>query len=303
MNDNEKRLQWSASIIDAIPTIVLSITLLLIAIPLIVAFIEKSQTGVWPGWSGLGDYMSEPISVPIDPSGAEEFDVKFERSKTLWDWLDLMLIPAVISGGAIWIQRWVKKSSEERARKERELTREIEEIRFKENALQTYFDRMTSLLLENNLKSDPGEDERAIARARTLSLLQKLGTDGIRKAAVIHFLYETELITSESPIVRMDGADLSDVDLRGAYLESINLVDVSIERGKLQGANLSNSFLENAYLKEALLTGAVLDNSNLENAYFLDADVTGASLEGVNLKGTVIDEYQIKLARVQSDNE
>ena len=300
MGSNKTNSKWSSSILQSIPIIYLVCILLSATVPLIIATIEKSQTGAWPEWSGLGDYESNPISIPKDPSGNEEFVVQFERSKTLWDWLELLLIPAVISGGAIWLQRWAKQSSEENAQHERKLTREIEAIRSRESALQTYFDRMTDLLLDRNLRTKSNKDARAITRARTLSLLQKLKMDGIRKGSLILFLYETVLISGIKPVLSLHGADLNDVDLRGATLPDINFASVSIERGQFQGAHLENSTWTNAYLENTNFSGAFLNQANLEGAYLLGADFSGTDLQKSILKDTILSESEVELKSAYS---
>lgn len=281
---------------QALPAASLIILLLAVCIPVIIAGAEKAQSGFWPDWSGFGDYVSTPVSIPIDPSGQEEFLVEFQRSKTLWDWLDLLLFPAALSVAAIWLQRWSRLSSEERERQERQLTREIEAERFRESALQTYFDRMASLLLEMNLHKKSAKEARALARARTLSLLQQLEQDGIRKGALILFLYETDMITGKVPSLSLSGADLNGVELRGANLPNINLEGASLEGGQFQGAHLENAFLMNSYLAKANLTGAYLTRAKLEIAYMLEANLSGADLHGASLKDALVSEEVLKSA-------
>jgi uncharacterized protein YjbI with pentapeptide repeats len=281
---------------QALPAASLITLLLAVSIPVIIALVEKARSGLWPDWSGLGDYISAPVSIPIDPSGREEFIVEFQRSKTLWDWMDLLLFPAILSVGAIWLQRWSRLSSEQRARQERELTREVEAARFRESALQTYFDRMTSLLLEKELQKKSAKDARALARARTLSLLQQLEKDGIRKGALILFLYETDLVSGDVPLISLSGADLSGVELRGADLSNINLDGASMEGGQFQGAHLENAFLMNSYLAKANLAGAYLARSRLEHAYLLEADLSGADMHGASLKDALVSEEVLQSA-------
>jgi hypothetical protein len=284
-------------LLKSIPTLYMICVFLVAAIPLSIATVEKFQTGTWPEWSGLGDYESPPVVIPIDPSGREDYTVQFERSKTLWDWLELLLVPAVISVGAIWFQKWSRQSTEERAQRERDISREIESTRSRENALQNYFDRMTELLLDKELRSKSSKDARAIARARTLSLLQKLKGDGMRKGSLILFLYETDLISGSRSVLPLKGADLSDIDLRGALLPGINLEGSSIMRGQLQGTHLEKAYLMDTYLEDARFSGASLIEAKLNNAYLLEADFSGADLQNAVLKEAVILENQLKTAR------
>src|SRR3712207_3068824 len=56
--------------------------------------------------------------------------------KTFWDWLQLLIVPAVIAAGGIWFNRQQRK---------RELY--IENQRAQDNAVQSYLDQITQLLI------------------------------------------------------------------------------------------------------------------------------------------------------------
>ncbi len=58
------------------------------------------------------------------------------RERTLWDWLQLLIIPAVIAGGGIWFNQ---------QQRGREL--EIEAQRAQDDTLQSYLDQMSHLML------------------------------------------------------------------------------------------------------------------------------------------------------------
>lgn len=111
------------------------------------------------------------------------------NTKTLWDWMDLLLVPAALGVGIWWLNK-SEKSSE----------RSITTDRLRETALQSYFNTMTELLLEHDSSSPALEDNnnvkgkkiRSIARIRTLSILRGVGEQ--RKIQVLQFLYESDLI-------------------------------------------------------------------------------------------------------------
>jgi hypothetical protein len=142
---------------------------------------------------------------------------------TLWDWLKLLVVPAVIAGGGLWFNR---------QQREREL--DIAERRTQDEALQAYLDQMSGMLLPNKdqpslYKARPGDSLSSVARARTLTVLPRL--DGGGKVRVVQFLYESGLIYSTRPVLALSGADLSeafliDADLSGAILIDADLSDV-----------------------------------------------------------------------------
>jgi hypothetical protein len=136
---------------------------------------------------------------------------------TLWDWIKLLIVPAVIAGGGLWFNRQQRERELETARQEREREVEIAERRTQDEALQAYLDQMGQLLLDKDrpLRQSKEDDEvRTLARARTLTLLSRL--DRTRKRSAVQFLYESGLVDTERRIVDLTGADLSRANLSDA---------------------------------------------------------------------------------------
>jgi len=75
--------------------------------------------------------------------------------KTLWEWLDLLLLPLVIATIVPLINVALVKSDERRRKNEEEVALD----RHREEILQSYFDRMTGLILEKRLCDEETEDE------------------------------------------------------------------------------------------------------------------------------------------------
>lgn len=90
--------------------------------------------------------------------------------------------------------------------------------------------------------------------------------------ANLYFLMETKKLKS------LSGIDLSEIDLRGAYL---HLTDLS--GANLFKANLSEADLFSADLSEANLFNANLINANLSKVYLTNADLSGACLINADL--------------------
>ena len=100
--------------------------------------------------------------------------------------------------------------------------------------------------------------------------------------ANLYFLMETKKLKS------LSGIDLSEIDLRGAYLfltdlPGANLFEANLSEADLTNANLSEANLFNAVLSEANLINANLSEANLINANLSEADLTNADLSEANL--------------------
>jgi uncharacterized protein YjbI with pentapeptide repeats len=210
--------------------------------------------------------------------------------------------------------------AEQRAMTERFLTqwRLQEEMKRKdeyqrEALLQTYLDRMSELLIDKGLReSAPGDEVRQVARARTLTVLQRL--DPERKADVLWFLYESSLLDrhGNKRIVDVDDADWSHIHLGGSQLRQIdlssaNLSNTHMQEVDLRGANLQGTILRQANLRGADLRGAVLRDADLANANLAGADLTGANLRGADLSGAdltnaILQESTLRDAILQGAN-
>jgi len=221
-----------------------------------------------PHWLGFGRYT--------DPNG------EFHPAKTLWDWMDLLVVPLVLAIGVYWLNRQEReaerKPEERRARNESEMAADRE----RQNALQAYLDHMTHLILEKKLQtSGPDSEIRDIARARTLTVLRAL--DGKRKGMLVQFLCESGLIDrgEKEPPVYLYGADLQEADLRGADLSGTNLVYVDLSHANLRRSDLSEADLSLANLTGADLRSAFLIRTTLSQAIITNEQLAQArSLEG-----------------------
>lgn len=208
-------------------------------------------------WTGFGDF-TKPNS-------------DFVRGKTLWDWMQLFLIPIMLSLGVFYLNR-----------AERISEREIATDRQQEAALQTYLDRMADLLLKEDLRSTKKQEVRDVARIRTLTALRVLDTR--RKLTVLFFLNASGLI-GEKPIISLAGVDLSNEKLAGIRLNKANLGGVDLSDAKLFGADLKETKLKGANLFRADLRKADLRNVDLREANLYDADLRFADFSGANLSG------------------
>src|SRR5258708_11557189 len=121
--------------------------------------------------------------------------------KTLWDWLQLLIIPLALAIIAILFNRSERKNEQRIASDNQQKA-----------ALQEYIKELSELLLERNLrKSDKDAEVRTIARVQTLTVLPRL--DSKRKRNLLLFLYDAGLINRRGQIINVSDADLSEADL------------------------------------------------------------------------------------------
>ena len=228
------------------------------------------------------------------------------RGKTLWDWLQLLIIPAVLAVGGYIFNYTISRNERNAADQRNQTEREIAQDNQREAALQEYIDKMSELLLHANLRSSVEEDEvRKIARVRTLTVLR--GLDATRKASVLQFLHEAGLINKNKCIMNLSeaqlfaanlsranlrGADLQQVTLRGADLSFTNLLYTN-----LRGADLSSTKLIEANLRGANLREANLYATDLSYARLSGAKLFGANLHEATLRGATVTPDQLEQAK------
>ena len=116
------------------------------------------------------------------------------EGKTLWDWLELFIVPVVLAVGAFLFNRAERRADRLREEERAEIEFKLAFENAQEARLQNYLDQMTNLILDKDLRNSmPGDEIRDIARAHTISVLNVL--DGTRKATVLEFLHKSKLIS------------------------------------------------------------------------------------------------------------
>ena len=226
------------------------------------------------------------------------------QAKTLWDWMNLLLLPLIIIGGALLLNRSRRIMERQQGEELSSVNREIASDRQKEEALQAYFDRIADLLLKDKLSKFSPEDVRAVARIRTLAVLR--GLDPRRKGLVLLFLKDSSLIDREA-VIDLCGADLKGVSIPFASLGRINLSEADLKGADLQGAGLSKAYLSGTNLSGANLVGANLAGADLFDANLSGADLShaklnGAKLNGANLRGCRLNEANLSEADLSGVN-
>ena len=259
------------------------------------------------GWTGLGEAPTEKDVRP---------------AKTLWDWLALFIVPALLAIGGVLISQQIQRQQKQRE--------EIAaNLRAQDEALRAYLDQMSDLMVDKEMRNKPeAPDLRRLAQARTLAIL--LGLDRDRKRLPLKLIYELSLIMKEEPILNLknaglDTADLSEITLHDACLREVdlrlaNLSGADLKGSDLRGADLRGANLSNANLSDTVLVGANLlpydetqpakfnapsllngaDPSNIDSSNdhltptnLGGADLSNADLSGAYLTGAGVSEEQL----------
>jgi uncharacterized protein YjbI with pentapeptide repeats len=239
----------------------------------------------------------------------------YVRPKTSTDRKDLVNVFVIIAAGVVGsltalaavgnlyvarrnLQQQRELDENRRAEQERTLeaqhesSRNLEEVRTQEAALQAFFEQIGGLLTDQDLMNTDRKEVRQLAQAQSHTVLARL--DGPRKGSLLRFLHGAGLISTDN-IVGLEGADLRGADVRGANLSEANLSRADLDGANLSEANLRGAYLRGANLSEADLRGADLRGADLSEAYLRGAaGITNEQLEqqAADLKGATMPDGQ-----------
>jgi uncharacterized protein YjbI with pentapeptide repeats len=228
----------------------------------------KQSVSHWPEWSGFGKRRWEK---------SPDWDV--QPSKTLWDWLQLLIVPAILVAIAYGYN--AAQAAREHGREDRRILedRGIARVAAQDAALLAYFAQEGDLILKRQLRASSPAAE--LARTMTLATVRRL--DGTRKAEIIRFLFEAHLLTRGALILDLAEADLRRLELVNAHvppdisLRAANLRGARFDGTRLIGTDFSNSDLQGASFRGALLGGVDFSGANLSGAVFDRATMGGAA--------------------------
>ena len=272
----------------------------------------------WPAWTGVGEraYKQSEGEVVLP-------------SKTAWDWLQLLIVPAVLAGAVtIYNQAQTDQANGRQAEQAAQDHKQAALVN-QDTIFQSYLSQMSTLMVTKNLlTSRPGSAPSTAGGVLTLGFLSAM--DGARKGEVVRFLFHAHLLGNSSenagdpprsPLINLayadlrganltaadiEGANLTSGDLTGADLANADLQNADLDAATLEGANLSEATLSanltGANLMHADLHGAILAHATLPTAYLQNANLSGADLTGANLSGANLSGADLTDANLTGTN-
>jgi uncharacterized protein YjbI with pentapeptide repeats len=191
--------------------------------------------------------------------------------KTIWDLLDLIMVPIALIFVAYWLNLSEKRTEAQ------QLEEQNQRI-----ILQDYFAQIRDFILEKNLLIC--SQESALRKlARTITKITLHEVNGSRRGIIIRFLYESGLVSQKDPIIFLSGSDCREAELSYAMLQEVTLIQINGSGTIFSRANLSMSRLNESNFSNADFSSADLRNSNISRANLSGAKLTNTNFEGANL--------------------
>lgn len=149
-------------------------------------------------------------------------------------------------------------------------------------------------------KAQRDDPRRAVARRRTLDVLEQLGPNGKRK--VLAFLYESRLLDRTSFVINLNNADFSGANLAHLHLREAWIGFANFRNADLTGATFSDFDTEvfrrkannmglstediGYHVYDCMLWHNDFSGANLKDARLGGCNLAGVDFEGANLDGT-----------------
>ena len=227
-------------------------------------------------WTGFFPYTSS--------------DGKTERGKTLWDWMNLLIIPLLLAGGLAVFNQILHAN-------EVEATNDAA----RETAFENYVGRMQELLIADKLgQADTPAEVTVVAQTMTSTVFRRLDIE--RKIGVLDLLYNAELLQIDHPVISLRAVDLSNAHIAEFYLPGADVAYVNLSYAQLREAFLVGSGLEWADLSHADLYSANLKDSKLLFTDFTQAILTYADLSNADLNGAILVDTNLVAAQLSEAN-
>jgi uncharacterized protein YjbI with pentapeptide repeats len=222
-------------------------------------------------------------------------------ARTLWDWLELLAAPLVLTAGALLITLVILRGIRKNTQAQQYYAQIQATTQMQEENLQAYLTRLNDLLLTGQL-DNPETREKARLVARTWLTLHLSTLNLEQRARVMRFLYEVGLLKGALAL-KLSALDFSQTTLGGANLAGAELTDAYLPGARLEHANLNRTNLTRANLTHTRLEQAMLVNAQLEKAQMigtrlLSANLRGANLESANLSWAVLQRTHLQGARL-----
>lgn len=215
------------------------------------------------------------------------------RSRNLWDWLQLLLVPIILIAGFGWLSFQQRQSDLQLSRQQHDTTLQIADAQQQATILSTYESHISDMMLHDGLHtSKPSSTVALVAEVETATALRQLEAAG--KGSLLRFLYETALINNDTHVIGLSELDAHNANLHNVDLRDTYLFGLDMHGSDMRGVNLSYATLNYVNLANSNLTGADLHGSDMRNT-----DLTGANLSGANLKD-VTELSNAQLARARS---
>ncbi len=223
--------------------------------------------------------------------------IKWDAFGSLAEWFGALgqILIAIIAVYVAWRQYIISK----------ELTIQQNLLTLQQNlitqqqTIDSYFQGISDLVLDEEGMLEDWPQERAIAQGRTAAILSSVDASG--KAKIIRFLSQSKLLTPLQRDSRLGRAILNGY---GGYSEDriygVRVIDLGV---MLAAADLSGTDLRWTDLSEANLVRANLSRCDLIKANFSRAILYEAQLVGVDFKGTRLFYGRAETATPRSHNQ
>jgi uncharacterized protein YjbI with pentapeptide repeats len=225
------------------------------------------------------------------------------QEKKLWDFLQLLLVPIIvpvfIAMAGFKFQDFLKEKEQRVTDNKNKQEQQYLDNKYKEEKLNSYLNKMSSLIEKGLRKSNEDSDLFVIAQTKTVVALQFLNSD--RQHQVIQFLKASKLdqLDQGKGILfnaEMSNSKLNEADLRESYFRQTYLLGTDFTQAKLRNTGFFETNLALANFIKAQLQGVAFIKSDLTHSKLTEADLYIADFVDTKLKEVDFTKANLKKA-------
>lgn len=277
----------------------------------IVSFIILAYFFEWD-WSGFGEIVVRKT---------ENYEIR--PAKSLWDLLDLLIIPLALGAGTILIQR-MEKNRELMLKEDTKLRLAGErENLFIKHRIELS-DSMNEVLMTKGLDTRRDSNDYV----QLIDTFRKLNGTGNRllinniidqapsklKSEIEEYFVSSEewrsghFDRSPNMILMIDAYDMRAIDFKGVYLYGFAFIGVNnsfsdfsesilrnsvYDRCFVKSSNYSNSYLNEIHLVNSTFENTDFSNTFIKNAFIIDCNIINSSFIDAKLKNIIFNRNVI----------
>lgn len=273
-NYRSKNLGWARFV----PFISVSTLIVLLAFFTVDGFVNG-----WEPWTGFGQATYQQNQGEL-----------LRPARTLWDWMELLIVPIVLTIGAFLLQQTEKRISDQaiegKSRVDREIAHERNQEEIFDNYLKTIFGTLGEIS-QGALSDALLNTRKQELQVRTLVTVRRL--DSKRNKMLFRLLRDLKLVGLSGD---QDYISFVDADLEGSNLEGVDLTELNFEGANLRAANLRHTILQSSNMQKVDLTDADLTGADLVSTQLQEAKLRRANLSRANLRNANLQKAKMRQA-------
>lgn len=261
-----------------------------------------------PSWFGI---YEDPI--PLNMPG--NYIIIHQQSKTLWDWLQLLLVPIILILGGFWLNRSESRHSLEMQKSINDTNLSIEKERFEDGILNSYINDIAQMIINSDTAKLRTNRIMAVYKIKTLTTLNRLNSE--RRNYLIQFLVDSKMLNywdflSDFKNIHVSGIFFNDVSFDdfkfiGSSISSSRFFSCSIQSSKSSHSDFTSSMFNDMKINIFDISSSKFIQSSLVKVIFSECKIKdskfyGSKIQHSSLGNSTIESSDLSCSTISNTN-